>query len=252
MMKATNESLGFVGLGAMGQPMARQLVEAGYALRVYNRDPRKMEGLATLGAHPCLHPGEVAAPGGIVITMVSDDAALEAVTLGTNGILEQLGSGGIHLVMSVISPAAARAMTELHRERHCSYVAAPVFGRPDVAAARQLWICLAGEAAAKARVQPILQHLGRGTFDFGEDPANASVVKICGTVLIASAMEAIATTLDLAEHNGLDRTAFIDILIQTFFACSVYQDYGPLIAEHRLPPALWERLKSLSQLLETP
>jgi 3-hydroxyisobutyrate dehydrogenase-like beta-hydroxyacid dehydrogenase len=184
--------------------------------------------------------------------MISDDAALEAVTLGADGILEQLGPGGIHLVMSVISPAAARTMTELHRQRNCAYVAAPVFGRPDVAAARQLWICLAGEAAAKARVQLILQQLGRGLFDFGEDPASASVVKICGTVLIASAMEAISSTLDLAEHNGLDRRTFVDMLTQTFFACSVYQDYGPLIAEHRLPPSLWERLKSLSQLLETP
>ncbi len=250
-MEALKEPLGFVGLGAMGQPMARHLVEAGYALRVYNRDPRKMEGLAALGAHPCLRPGEVATPGGIVLTMVSDDAALEAVTLGADGILEHLGPGGIHLVMSVISPAAARTMTELHRQRHCAYVAAPVFGRPDVAAARQLWICLAGEAAAKARVQPILQQLGRGTFDFGEDPANTSVVKICGTVLIASTMEAISSTLDLAEQNGLDRQALIHMLTQTFFACSVYQDYGPLIAEHRLPPSLWERLKSLSQLLET-
>lgn len=251
-METANLTLGFVGLGAMGQPIARHLLTAGYQLRVYNRDPHKAEVLETLGAQVCQHPREVGAPGGTVITMISDDAALEQVTLGTEGILGQLGPGGVHVVMSVISPATTRTMAELHRQHHCFYVAAPVFGRPDVAVARQLWICLAGEASAKERVQPLLQHLGRGIFDFGEDPAIASVVKICGNLLLASAMESLASTFDLGERHGLDRSALASMLTQTIFACSAYQDYGPLIAERRLPPTLWERLKSLGSLLEAP
>lgn len=245
-----NESIGFVGLGNMGQPMARNLLKAGYQLRVYNRDARKAEALVAEGAQQCISPGDVVVPGGIVITMISDDAALENVTLGEDGILEHLGPGGIHVVMSLISPGYARKMTDLHTQRNCTYLAAPVFGGPDVAAAQQLWICLAGASRAKERVHPILLHLGQGTFDFGVDPAIAYVVKICGNFLIASAMEDISKALDLAGKNGLDRMTFVNMLTQSFFACSVYQKYGPMIAENRLPP-IWEFLKSLTNLLDT-
>jgi 3-hydroxyisobutyrate dehydrogenase-like beta-hydroxyacid dehydrogenase len=143
-------------------------------------------------------------------------------------------------------------MADLHTRRNCAYLAAAVFGRPDQAAAQKLCICLAGDARAKERVHPILQHLGQGIFDFGADPAIAPVVKICGNVLIASAMEGIAQTLQLAEKNGLDRMTFVNMLTQSLFACSVYQDYGPMIAgEQDRFPALWELLKSLTNLLET-
>lgn len=249
-MNTMNESIGFVGLGNMGQPMAHNLLKAGYYLRVYNRDARKAEALVAEGAQQCTYPGDVVAPGGIVITMVSDDVALENVTLGDDGILERLGPGGVHVVMSIISLACARRMANLHAQRNCAYLAAPVFGRPDVAAAQKLWICLAGDSTAQERVQPILQHLGQGTFDFGEDPAIAYVVKICGNFLIAGAMENIAEALDLAEKNGLDRMTFVNMLTQTFFACSVYKDYGTMSAEKRLPP-IWDLLKGLTNLLDT-
>lgn len=248
-MKAIQETIGFVGLGTMGQPIAHNLLKAGYTLRVYNRSPHKAEALVAQGAQHCTHPGDTVEPGGIVITMVSDDLALENVTLGEDGILKHLGPGGIHVVMSIISPACARKMTDLHTQQHCAYLAAPVFGRPDVAAAQKLWICLAGDRASKERVSPILQHLGQGTFDFGMDPAIAYVAKICGNLLIASAMENISETLTLAEKNGLDRMALVTMLTRTFFACSVYQDYGPMIAENRLPP-IWELLKNLVNLLD--
>lgn len=249
-MEGMRESLGFVGLGNMGQPMARNLLKAGYHLRVYNRDARKAEALVAEGAQQCFNPGDVVMPGGIVITMISDDAALENVTLGVNGILEHLGPGGIHVVMSLISPAYARKMTDLHAQWDCTYLAAPVFGSPDKAATLKLWICLAGASQAKERVHPILDHLGQGTFDFGVDPALAYVVKICGNYLIASAMEDISKALDLANKNGLDRMTFVSMLTRSFFACSVYQDYGPMIAENRLPP-IWDMLKGLTNLLDT-
>ncbi len=249
-MEGVKESLGFVGLGKMGQPMARNLLKAGYHLRVYNRDARKAEALVAEGAQQCFNPGDVVMPGGIVMTMISDDAALENVTLGGDGILEHLGPGGIHVVMSIISPAYARKMTDLHAQWGYTYLAAPVFGRPDVAAAQKLWICLAGASQAKERAYPILGHLGQGTFDFGVNPALAYVVKICGNVLIASAMEDISKALDLARKNGLDRMTFVNVLTQSFFACSVYQEYGPMIAENRLPP-IWDMLKGLTNLLDT-
>ena len=251
-METMKESIGFVGLGNMGQPMARNLLKAGYHLRVYNRDARKAEALVADGAQRCPSPGDVVVPGGIVITMVSDDAALEDVTLGDDGILEHLGPGGIHVVMSIISPSCTRTMTDLHARRNCTYLTAPVFGGPGKAAARKLWICLAGASRAKERVHPILQRLGQGIFDFGADPAIAPVVKICGNFLIASAMEDISQALNLAEKNGLDRMTFVNMLTQSLFACSVYQDYGPMIAQEqdRFPP-LWQLLKSLTNLLDT-
>ena len=251
-MEGTNESIGFVGLGKMGQPMARNLLKAGYQLWVYNRDARKAEALVAEGAQQCLSPGDVVVPGGIVITMVSDDTALENVTLGEGGILEHLEPGGIHVVMSIISPSYTRKMVDLHTQRNCAYLAAPVFGGPNKAAAQKLWICLAGGSRAKERVHPILLHLGQAIFDFGADPAIAPIVKICGNFLIASAMEDISQALDLAEKNGLDRMTFVNMLTQSFFACSVYQDYGPMIAKEqdRFPP-LWELLKSLTNLLDT-
>ena len=245
------ESIGFVGLGNMGQPMAHTLLKAGYHLRVYNRDARKAEALVAEGAQQFFNPGDVAAPGGMVITMISDDAALESVTLGKDGIVEHLGPGGIHVVMSIISPASTRTMTDLHGRRNCAYLAATVFGRPEHAAAQKLWICLAGDPRTRERVRPILLHLEQGIFDFGEDPAVAPVAKICGNFLIASAMEDISQALDLAEKNGLDRITFVNMLTRRLFACSVYQDYGPIIARERdrLPHG-WQLLKSLTILLD--
>src|SRR6185437_2938344 len=151
-----SETVGFVGLGMMGQGMAQCLHRAGYALRVYNRDASKIAALVEAGAQRCEKPGEVVESGGIVITMIANDSALESVTLGPQGILERLGPGGVHLSIATVSPAAATRLAELHQQRGCTYLAAPVFGRPEAAAAGQLWICLAGESAAKARVQPVL------------------------------------------------------------------------------------------------
>jgi 3-hydroxyisobutyrate dehydrogenase-like beta-hydroxyacid dehydrogenase len=250
-MEELKDSIGFVGLGKMGLPRARNLLKAGYQLRVFNRDARKAEALVAEGAQQCLSPGDVVVPGGIVITMVSDNTALENVTLGVDGILEHLEPDSIHVVMSIISPSYTRKMANLHTQRNCAYLAAPVFAGPVKAAAQKLWICLAGDSISKERVHPVLLHLGQGVFDFGADPAIAPVVKICGNFLIASAMEDISKALDLAEKNGLDRMTFVNMLTQSFFACSVYQDYGPMIAEEqdRFPP-LWALLKSLTNQLE--
>jgi 3-hydroxyisobutyrate dehydrogenase-like beta-hydroxyacid dehydrogenase len=231
-----SESVGFIGLGMMGQGMAQSLHEAGYALRVYNRDARKAEALVKMGAQRGESPGEVVEPGGIVITMLADDAALESVTLGEAGILSRLGPGGVHISMSTLSPALAGRMAGLHREHGCTYIAAPVFGRPDAAATHKLWICVAGDAAARERVQPVLRAMGQGVFDFGSDPSHANVVKICGNFLINSAMEAMAESMALAEKNDIDRSDFINFFAQTIFACGIYQNYGHKIAEKSYTP----------------
>ncbi len=248
-----NERIGFIGLGNMGRPIASNLLKAGYDLHVYNRDASKAAPLIAEGAQQGLRPSEVVEPGGIVITMLADDAALEQVTLGEDGILKRLGPGGVHISMSTVSPALARRMADLHAQHGCAYVAAPVFGRPEAAAAKKLWICLAGAAAAKERVLPVLQTIGQSVFDFGEDPAMANVVKLCGNFLIGSAMEAMAEALTLAEKNGIERTAVINMFGQTLFACPIYQNYGKMIAEKRYTPVGFHMslaLKDLTLLLD--
>src|SRR5438067_7918805 len=150
-----SEQIGFIGLGNMGQPMAGSLLQAGYTLTVYNRTESKAEPLIAKGAKLARQPGEAVQPGGIVVSMVANDQALEEIVMSP-GFLERLGSGGIHLSMSTVSPFTARKLAEIHAKQGSTYLAAPVFGRPDAAAAQKLWICVAGPQAAKERVQPLL------------------------------------------------------------------------------------------------
>jgi 3-hydroxyisobutyrate dehydrogenase-like beta-hydroxyacid dehydrogenase len=228
---------GFIGLGQMGLPIALNLLESGRGpVRVHNRTASKAAKLIEKGATLAASPAEVAAPGGIVFTMLSDDRAVEDVVLGEDGILQRLGPEGVHVSMSTIGPATARRLAELHEQRACAYLAAPVFGRPDAAAARKLWICLSGAPGAKARVEPILRHLGQGVFDFGEDAGAAHVAKLAGNFLIGAAMEAIAEAVVLVEKSGVDRVKVIDMLADTLFNCPVYRNYGKAIAADRAAP----------------
>ena len=179
-----SETIGFIGLGNMGLPIATNLLAAGYTLKVYNRTLEKAQPLIEQGAQVVHHPFEAIEPGGIVITMLANDAALEAVMLGENGILSHSVQNSIHLSMSTISPETADKLATLHQQQDSYYVAAPVFGRPDAAAARKLWIALSGQATAKERVRPILEQLGQGIFDFGEAAKAANIVKLAGNFLI--------------------------------------------------------------------
>ena len=249
-----NEVIGFVGLGSMGLPIASNLVEAGYTLQVYNRSPQKAQPLLDKGAKLCTNSGNVVESRGIVITMLSNDQALEEVVLGENGILEKLDSGGIHLSMSTVSPATAQKLAEHHERRGAHYLAAPVFGRPDAAAARKLWICLSGNEAAKERVLPVLNVLGQGVFDFGEQVGAANVVKLAGNFLIISAIEAMAEAFTLAEKNGIERTKVAELFGQTLFACPIYQNYGRMIAQEQYQPAGFKLslgLKDVTLALQT-
>jgi 3-hydroxyisobutyrate dehydrogenase-like beta-hydroxyacid dehydrogenase len=145
-------------------------------------------------------------------------------------------------------------MAQIHAEKQVGYLAAPVFGRPDAAAARKLWICIAGQPEARKRARPLLEAIGQGIFEFGDQPELANVAKISGNFLIASAQEAMAETLAVAEKSGVDRTQLIDMLSQTLFACGVYQNYGKMIAERRFTPvgfAMELALKDINLILDT-
>jgi len=229
--------IGFIGLGSMGFPIAANLAAAGFPLTVWNRTASKAEPLVAKGARIAASPREVARAGGVVVTMVADDAALEGIVLGDAAIAKQIAPGGIHLSMSTVAPATIRKLAEVHREAGSILLASPVFGRPDAAAARKMFVCISGDAAAKQKVRPILDAIGQGVFDFGETPESASVAKISGNFLIAAAMEAMGEAFAMAEKSGLDRATVATMLTQTLFACPVYQGYGAAIATRRHSPA---------------
>jgi len=214
--------------------MATNLIRAGFVVRVYNRTPGKALSLAGLGAEITPDIKAVVEPGGILVTMVSDDLALEEIAL--SGAIDRMAPGGVHISMSTVSPAVARKVARQHEALGVYYVAAPVFGRPEAAAARKLWICVSGAEEARQKVAPVLEALGQKVFEFGEDPGAANVVKLAGNFLIGSALEAVSEALTLAEKNGIDRGRFVDLMGQTLFACPVYQNYGRALAEERYQP----------------
>jgi 3-hydroxyisobutyrate dehydrogenase-like beta-hydroxyacid dehydrogenase len=247
-------ALGFIGLGSMGLPMAANLVKAGYAVRAWNRTAARGDSLARQRATLVSRPEEVAEPGGLILSSLADDAALEE-TIGNNQeLLRRLGSGGIHVSMSTVAPATSRRLAEQHARYGVTYLAAPVLGRPDAAAAAKLWIFVSGPAAARERVQPVLRVLGQGHFELGEDPGAANVAKLGCNFLIAAAMEALAEAFTMAEKNGLARTTMAEVVAGTIFNCPAYHNYGQLIAAGRYEPALFKLslgLKDMRLVLQT-
>ncbi len=226
-----SDTVGFIGLGQMGRAMAGNLIGAGFGLRVHNRSAGKAETLVRRGATEADSPGATAAAGGLVFSMLTDDRAVEGVMDGPQGLLDALGAGGVHVSMSTIAPDTARRLAARHAERGQSYVAAPVFGKPDAAAAAKLWLAVSGPPDARARVRPYLDALGQGIFDFGDDPGAANVVKLAGNFLLGAAIEAMGEAFTLAQKSGIPREQVYELFSSTLFACPVYKNYGKLIAE---------------------
>jgi 3-hydroxyisobutyrate dehydrogenase-like beta-hydroxyacid dehydrogenase len=230
-----SDLIGFIGLGNLGLPLATNLLQAGYPLRVYNRTASKAEPLLAQGAQLATGPADAVTPGGVVITLVWDDAALESV-VNSDGYLERLGPDGVHLSMSTVAPATARQLAALHAQHGSTYVEAPILGRPEAAVAHQLWIPVAGTLQAKGRVRPLLEAMGaQGIFDFGEAVGAATLVKLIGNFLIASAGYSIREALQVAAKGGVDPKAVVDMLTSTLFAVPIYQSYGKRIAEGNTP-----------------
>jgi 3-hydroxyisobutyrate dehydrogenase-like beta-hydroxyacid dehydrogenase len=249
-----SDSVGFIGLGNMGEPIAGNLLKAGYRLRVFNRTASKAAPLVKQGAQPVGRASDVAEPGGIVLTMLSDDRTVEEMCGEPGGFIEKLGANGIHISLSTISPGAARRLAEQHRKFKVTYIGAPVFGRPEAAAAKRMNVLVSGESAAKKRVAPILAAIGQATFDFGDAPDAANVVKICGNFMIASAIQTMAEAMTLAQKNGIDAAKMMDMMVQTIFACPIYQGYGRALSEQRFEPAGFRMalgLKDVDLALET-
>jgi 3-hydroxyisobutyrate dehydrogenase-like beta-hydroxyacid dehydrogenase len=246
--------VGVIGLGSMGQPMAANLLKAGYPVRVWNRSPGPAAALAEQGATVVSRPEEVAEPGAVLLSSLPNDRVLEEVIGANHELLRRLGPGGVHLSTSTVAPETARRLAEGHARAGVTYLAAPVLGRPDAAAAARLWVFLSGPAAARQRVEPVLRAVGQGVFDLGDDPGAANVVKLACNFLLAAAIEAMAEAFALAEKNGVERRLVADLLGQTIFDCPAYRNYSRQIAEQRYQPALFKLslgLKDVSLVLQT-
>lgn len=226
-------NIGFIGLGQMGAAMAGNLVKAGHAVTVYNRTMAKAAPLVALGARAAQDVAD-AAHNEVVFTMLADDHALEEIA---GALVGALPKGALHISASTISVAMSERLTDLHAGAGQRFVSAPVFGRPDAAAAARLAIAAAGPADALAIAQPLFDVLGQKTFVLGEKPSAANLVKLSGNFLIATVIESLGEAVALVTKGGVDRHAYIDLLTSTLFSAPVYRTYGGLIANETYSPA---------------
>lgn len=229
--------IGFIGLGHMGAAMAANLLRAGHEVSVWNRSAPKAQTLVARGAGLASSPREAACESAVVMTMLADDAALESVLGGADGLLEGLRPGALHVTMSTISVGSAERITTLHSSRGQRLLSAPVFGRPDAAAAAKLFVVAAGPEADFKTASPLFTCLSQRVFYVGEIPSSANLVKLCGNFTILAAVEAMAEGMTLAQKGGIPKKQFLEILTGTLFDCPVYRLYGTTLVEERFKPA---------------
>lgn len=228
--------VGFIGLGHMGIGMVTSLLRAGHEVTVYNRTSSKAQELAEQGARIAVGVADTCR-GEAVVTMLADDGAVEGVVFSEKGVISSLGKGAIHVSMSTISVALAERLTAAHANAGQRFLAAPVFGRPEMAAEAKLFIVAAGTPDAVDACLPLFEAMGQKTFSIGNQPKVANLVKLSGNFLIASVIEGLGEAMALVGKAGVDRRGYLDLLTSTLFTAPVYRTYGGLIAEQRFEPA---------------
>jgi 3-hydroxyisobutyrate dehydrogenase-like beta-hydroxyacid dehydrogenase len=229
--------IGFIGLGNMGHAMVENILKAGHRVRVWNRTRERAEPLAVHGAVIVDEPAE-AFSGDAVFSMLADDAAVQDVFDAT--LLERAPRGLVHVNMATVSVALAETLAQAHASRGLQYVAAPVMGRPDVAAAGKLTIIVAGPTEAIDRVQPVLDAIGQKTWRIGSLAQHANVMKLAANFALASAVETLGEVSAMLAGHGVAMTDFLDVVTTSLFPGPVYSGYGKLIAENRYEPALFK------------
>ena len=228
--------VGFIGLGHMGSGMASSLLRAGHDVTVYNRTPARADELVKKGAIAASRVSEACA-GDVIITMLANDAAVDSVMYGAEGLLANLPKGKVHISSSTISVALSERLAADHANAGQRFVAAPVFGRPDVAAAGDLTVVAGGDKKAILDVTPVLDAIGKKTFVISDKPKAANLVKLSGNFLIASVIESLGEAVALIAKDGVDREAYVEMLTSSLFNAPVYRTYGHLIAGGKFEPA---------------
>jgi len=227
--------VGFIGLGLMGSEIAANLIKAGHKVTVWNRSAGKAAPLVAAGATLAATPAE-AARQPVVMSMLADDKALEAVSFGEGGILSS-GAPTIHVSMSTISVAIADRLAQAHAAAGQAYVSAPVFGRPLAAAAAKLFVVAAGPADAVATCQPLFDAVGQRSFNLGETPHKANIVKLSGNFLIMTVIESLSEAMTLAGRYGVDKGTLLDTLTGSVFGSIIHEVYGKVLVEENYEPA---------------
>jgi len=226
--------VGVIGLGAMGRGLAERLIKAGHRVKVWNRSPGPAEALAAEGATRCASAAE-AASGEALVSMLANDAVYREIFLA-NGALDATRKGAVHINMATISVALGKEFAERHRQRGVLYVAAPVLGRPDAAAAGQLNILAAGAPAAIDKARPLLDAMGQRVWPFGELAEQANAAKIAANFMIASAVEAMGEAMTLLDAYGVGADDFLEAMTGSLFAAPIYKSYGKRIVEGQYDP----------------
>lgn len=228
--------IGFIGLGHMGDPMVRRLIEADNEVTVYNRTPARADPLRKLGVDVATSPRQAAEHAEVLITMLADDRAVEQTIFAPGNAIDALPGSATHVSMGTIGVAFSRRLAAAHRTRNQSYVAAPVFGRPDAAAAGKLFVVAAGPSDPVQRCTPIFDALGQKTFIAGEDASNANVIKLVGNFMITAVIESLAESFALVRKHDIDPRVVLDVLTSSLFAAPVYGTYGHILLEEKFDP----------------
>jgi 3-hydroxyisobutyrate dehydrogenase-like beta-hydroxyacid dehydrogenase len=221
----------------MGAAIAGNLVRARHEVTVWNRSAEKARTLVAGGATLAASPREVAASSDVILSMLADDAALSAVLSGNDGVLAGLKPGALHVSMSTISVATSENATARHSEHQQHFLAAPVFGRPDAAAAAKLFVVCAGAPADFESAKPLFEAIGQRTFYVGEKPSAANLVKLCGNFMILAAIEAMGEAMALGQKGGVPKAKLLEVLTGTLFDAPVFRTYGTILAEEKFRPA---------------
>jgi 3-hydroxyisobutyrate dehydrogenase-like beta-hydroxyacid dehydrogenase len=229
--------VGFIGLGRMGQAMARRLIDAGHDVGVYNRTPEKLKALIESGAKPVDSIKAAANYGAAVFTMLADDAAVLDVVSNAGGLLASLPKGGVHICAGTHSVAAMTKLKALHEAAGQSLIATPMLGRPEVVASGQAGMVLGGDKQSLDGCRPLFDAIARRAFEAGADPVAAAAIKIANNFVLGCAIEAMGEGFALTRKYDVAPDVFYDVMTDGLFACSAYKIYGKLIAEERYLPA---------------
>ncbi len=229
--------IAFIGIGNMGSGIAANLIRAGFDVTLYNRTQKKLAPLLAIGGRAANSVSEACDGADIAVTMLADDAAEEAVSLGPDGLVAHLRKYALHVSHSTMGAAMARRLDESHGKAGQHFLSAPVFGRPEAAAAAKLNILTGGKAELVERARPLFEAIGQKVFPMGDKPEAANIGKLAGNMLIATVIESLGEVLALVGKAGIDRAAYLDMLTSTLFAAPVYKTYGGMIVERKFEPA---------------
>jgi 3-hydroxyisobutyrate dehydrogenase-like beta-hydroxyacid dehydrogenase len=232
------QQIAYLGLGMMGREMVLNLAEDGVQVVVWNRTQDKADALVSANIRAAASPQEAVTPGGIAISCLANNEAVEAVC--SDDFLQALGPGGVHISMSTISPTTAERLSARHAAYGVDYVAAPVLGRPDFVKARTQRFLLSGPSAGCERAQPILESLCSQVFSLGEEPRAAHAAKLAFNYTIATSITLMSEAFTLAEKSGVDRQVMHNLMVETVYGCPLFQGYGKQIIDDNVDEPLFQ------------